>query len=307
MPNPKERGAQKFSRLPIRFEQGTVLPKPYWLKVRASREDDNTIKVRRTLTKFNLSTVCREAACPNRGECFSRGTATFLVMGDICTRRCTFCDISHGRPAPLDPSEPTRLSQAVHELGLKYVVITSVDRDDLRDGGAAHYSECIAALRNLDSSLRVEILVPDFRGRMEKALDTLSANPPDIFKHNVETVPRLYSVVRPAANYQHSLELLKKFKQRNPNVLTKSGLMLGLGETDNEVLSVLEDLRRAQVDIVTIGQYLAPTKAHFAVQRYVTPKSFDAWRQTAKNMGFSHVFCGVFVRSSYHAEEQLRI
>jgi lipoyl synthase len=251
-----------------------------------------------------MTTVCEEASCPNLAECFSHGTATFMIMGLDCTRRCSFCDVGHGRPKPLDTTEPENLAQTVHSMGLRFVVITSVDRDDLRDGGAQHFVDCIMAVRKKNPNTQVEVLVPDFRGRMDKALDILMQAPADVFNHNIETVPRLYLACRPGSDYQHSLTLLQQHKQRHPNIPTKSGIMLGLGETDDEVMQVLQDLRAHGVERLTLGQYLQPTEHHTAVARYVTPESFDTFKQKALAMGFDHVASGPLVRSSYHADKQ---
>ncbi|MGN1209260.1 MAG: lipoyl synthase [Duodenibacillus sp.] len=300
-----QRGADKVR--PLRLAPAPVQPlkKPVWLRVKALQSTPQSEHVRRVLREQGLSSVCNEAYCPNIAECFEHGTATFLIMGKICTRRCPFCDIAHGRPAPLDSTEPERLAAACRELQIRHVVVTSVDRDDLSDGGAGHFAQVIRALRRSIADIHVEILVPDFRGRMEPALEALTRTPPDVFNHNVETVPRLYRTCRPGSDYRHSLELLRAYKERNPHVLTKSGLMLGLGETDEEVEAVLADLRENRVNIVTIGQYLAPSSAHLPVREYVSPERFQAWQARALAMGFTSAFCGVFVRSSYHAAEQV--
>lgn len=282
---------------------GAPLPKPAWLRVRASVSGGAEDPLRRILSSFSLSTVCREANCPNRAECYSSGTAAFLILGEVCTRRCAFCDLASGTPKPPAADEPQRLAQAVKALGLKYVVVTSPDRDDLRDGGAGHFAAVIAELRRVVKGIEVEVLVPDFKKKEETALGILSATPPDVFNHNIETVPRLYRVARPGASYEGSLALLKAFADKNPHIPTKSGLMLGLGETDDEVVSVLEDLRAHNVARVTIGQYLAPSKAHLPVRRYVSPEEFDRWREKALAMGFEKAHAGVFVRSSYHASD----
>jgi lipoic acid synthetase len=251
-----------------------------------------------------MATVCEEAACPNLHECFSGGTATFMIMGEICTRRCPFCDVGHGKPNPLDINEPTNLANAIHEMGLKYVVITSVDRDDLRDGGAQHFADCIREARVLSPNLKVEVLVPDFRGRMEPALDILTTTPPDVFNHNMETISRLYREARPGANYEWSLKLLKEYKARNPGVKTKSGLMVGLGETKDELLRTLDDLRAHDVDMLTVGQYLQPSAAHLAIDRFVHPDEFAEYTEYAESIGFKQAACGPLVRSSYHADKQ---
>jgi lipoyl synthase len=299
-----QRGGAK-TRIPIRLEAVAALPKPDWIRVRLSYSE--TFRgVKQVLREQGLHTVCEEAACPNIGECFGKGTATFMVLGDLCTRRCPFCDVAHGRPAAPDREEPLKLARTVAQLRLKYVVITSVDRDDLRDGGAAHFAACIRAVRELSPRTRIEILTPDFRGRLEPALEALAADPPDLMNHNLETVPRLYREARPGADYRHSLELLRTFKQRNPTVLTKSGLMLGLGETDEEVLAVMQDLRDHGVDMLTIGQYLQPRAGNLPVRRYVAPEGFDALAHQAGRMGFRHAACGPLVRSSYRADEHAR-
>ncbi len=298
-----QRGTAKTARIPIKVAPAQVLAKPQWLRVQLPHSTRFRV-VKNVLREQNLHTVCEEASCPNIGECFSHGTATFMVLGDLCTRRCPFCDVAHGRPMPPDPQEPHKLAHTVAQLGLAYVVITSVDRDDLRDGGAGHFADCIRAVRLASPRTRVEILTPDFRGRIELALDILTATPPDVMNHNLETVPRLYREARPGAQYGHSLQLLLEFKQRCPRVLSKSGLMLGLGETDAEVLAVLHDLRRHQVDMLTIGQYLQPRPGNLPVLRYVSPEQFDAFAQTARDMGFMHSACGPLVRSSYRADAQ---
>ena len=299
-----ERGAKKI--LPISKlagQQTQPLPKPAWLKVRALSESSGSDPVRQVLQTYSLSTVCREAACPNRAECFSHGTATFLILGELCTRRCAFCDLAHGTPEPPPEDEPERLAQAVKALKLTYAVITSPDRDDLKDGGAGHFARVIKALRNAVSGIKVEILVPDFKKKENVALRILSETPPDVFNHNIETVPRLYRAARPGASYEGSLALLKAFAQRNPLIPTKSGLMLGLGETDEEAEGVLRDLLENGVKRVTIGQYLAPSKNHLPVRRYVSPAEFSRWQEKALAMGFQKAHAGVFVRSSYHASE----
>ena len=281
----------------------SLLRKPDWIRTRIPTGAD-VQRVRRILRERQLTTVCEEAACPNLGECFSGGTATFMIMGDICTRRCPFCDVAHGRPKPLSPDEPQQLAEAIAELRLRYVVITSVDRDDLDDGGASHFADCIHLSRKLNPGITIETLVPDFRGQLTIALDTLANEPPDILNHNLETVPRLYKTVRPGALYKHSLQLMREFAQRVPTVPTKSGLMLGLGETLEEVVEVLQDLRTHGVSMLTLGQYLQPSKAHLPVQRYVTPDAFEQLELIARNMGFMQVASGPMVRSSYHADLQ---
>lgn len=279
------------------------LRKPSWIRARIP-SGANVQRVRSILRERQLATVCEEANCPNLGECFSGGTATFMIMGDICTRRCPFCDVAHGRPRPLDKSEPLQLAEAIAELGLRYVVITSVDRDDLPDGGAAHFADCIRETRLLNPAITIETLVPDFRGQLELAVDTLASAPPDILNHNLETVPRLYKTVRPGAIYEHSLALMRRFGERLPSVPTKSGLMLGLGENEDEVVAVLRDLRAYGVSMLTLGQYLQPSKAHLPVQRFVEPAVFDALAGIARELGFTHVASGPMVRSSYHADQQ---
>jgi len=298
-----QRGAAKTRRIPIRVETSPALPKPDWIRVRIS-QSDSFREVKRVLREAHLHTVCEEASCPNIGECFGKGTATFMVLGDLCTRRCPFCDVAHGRPQPPDPQEPEHLADTVARLGLQYVVITSVDRDDLRDGGAAHFADCIRAVRSRSPATRIEVLTPDFRGRADVALDILASDPPDVMNHNLETVPRLYRQARPGADYAHSLRLLQSFKARRPGVSTKSGLMLGLGETDDEVLEVMRDLRAHGVDMLTVGQYLQPRPGNLAVERYVEPAQFEALADAARAMGFAHAACGPLVRSSYHADRQ---
>ncbi len=302
----KLRNADKVERIPVKvIATDALLRKPDWIRVRipASPEVD---RIKQILRKNGLSTVCEEANCPNLSECFSGGTATFMIMGDICTRRCPFCDVGHGKPKPLDTNEPSHLAQAIAEMRLKYVVITSVDRDDLRDGGAQHFADCIREARILSPQLQVEVLTPDFRGRMDVALDILSAEPPDVFNHNLETVPRLYRQVRPGANFEWSLQLLKQFKARNPSVLSKSGLMVGLGETKEEIFETLKIMREHDIDMLTIGQYLQPSKEHLAVARYVEPAEFEEYTQFAQAIGFKHAACGPLVRSSYHADKQAK-
>ena len=280
-----------------------MLAKPDWIRVRLSH-GPRFHDMKRVLREQRLHTVCEEASCPNIGECFGSGTATFMILGDLCTRRCPFCDVAHGRPEPPDGDEPAHLAHTVALLALKHVVITSVDRDDLRDGGAAHFAACIYAVRERSPDTRIEVLVPDFRGRLAIALDILATTPPDVLNHNLETVPRLYHEARPGADYANSLELLRAFKARRPACLTKSGLMLGLGETDDEIVDVLRDLRRHNVDMVTVGQYLQPRAGNLPVRRYVPPAAFKALEDIARRMGFAHVACGPLVRSSYHADRQ---
>ena len=301
---PRQTGKEKTARNPIKIVPlQQRLRKPEWIRVKpGSGAGYNDVK--RILRENRLHTVCEEASCPNIGECFSKGTATFMILGDICTRRCPFCDVAHGKPQPPDAGEPENLARSIGLLRLRYAVITSVDRDDLRDGGAGHFADCLAAIRASAPATRLEILVPDFRGRLETALDALSRSLPDVFNHNLETVPRLYSLARPGAEYAHSLKLLKDFKARFPQVLTKSGLMLGLGETDEEVLQVMRDLRAHDVNMLTIGQYLQPSDGHLPVLRYAPPETFAMLERAAKEMGFSHAACGPMVRSSYFADEQ---
>jgi lipoic acid synthetase len=285
--------------------QGEPLRKPEWIRVRAGGgERFNEIK--RALREAKLHTVCEEASCPNIGECFGHGTATFMIMGDLCTRRCPFCDVAHGRPQPLDAEEPRHLGETIAAMKLKYVVITSVDRDDLRDGGAGHFVDCIRAVRSFSPATRIEILTPDFRGRLDRALEILEAGPPDVMNHNLETVPRLYLQARPGSDYAHSLKLLKDFKARHPSIPTKSGLMVGLGETNEEILDVMRDLRAHDVDMLTIGQYLQPSKSHLPVLRYAHPDEFAMFGEEAKAMGFANAASGPMVRSSYHADLQAR-
>ncbi|WP_029134760.1 lipoyl synthase [Sedimenticola selenatireducens] len=303
-PETHQRGSEKLARIPVKVEPTRVMPrKPDWIRVKMpSGERVNQIK--QILRQSKLSSVCEEAACPNLGECFSHGTATFMIMGDICTRRCPFCDVAHGKPLPLDPHEPAELAEAVKAMQLRYVVVTSVDRDDLRDGGAGHFVDCITALRGSNPDTRIEILVPDFRGRIDVALEAFAETQPDVFNHNLETIPRLYRQARPGADYQGSLDLLARFKQRHPDVQTKSGLMLGLGETTDEVLTVMQDLREHQVNMLTLGQYLQPSRDHLPVDRFVTPREFDDLRRQGEAMGFANVASGPLVRSSYHADLQ---
>jgi lipoic acid synthetase len=303
-PETHQRKADKLSRIPVKvIPSEAPIRKPTWIRVRAG-DSNETLRVKRLLREQGLHTVCEEAACPNLGECFGQGTATFMIMGDICTRRCPFCDVAHGRPQPLDPLEPDRLAQAIAKLGLRYVVVTSVDRDDLRDGGGAHFAACITAIRRESPRTRIEVLVPDFRGRVDKALDALAASPPDVFNHNLETVPALYRQARPGADYQGSLELLRCFKYRHPDIPTKSGLMLGLGETRDQVLATLGDLRDHGCDMLTLGQYLQPSRDHLPVIQYVTPEEFNDYARLAHDMGFSQVASAPLVRSSYHADRQ---
>ncbi|PLX63399.1 lipoyl synthase [Sedimenticola selenatireducens] len=300
----KLRDADKVSRIPIKVVPAAApLPKPEWRRIKLP-DPAQRRRVEALVAETGLHTVCQEAACPNLAECFHHGTATFMIMGDICTRRCPFCDVAHGRPLALDQDEPARLAGAVRKMRLRYVVITSVDRDDLMDGGAGHYAACIQAVRAANPGIKVEILVPDFRGRMEQALEMLGATPPDVLNHNLETVPRLYKSVRPGADYQWSLDLLQRFKQDNPGIPTKSGLMLGLGETLEEIRQVMQDLRLHGCELLTLGQYLQPSPHHLPVSRYVTPAEFEQLKTFGESLGFSHVASGPFVRSSYHADIQ---
>ena len=298
------RGAEKLARIPVKIEPATVLlRKPEWIRIRLPASSA-VGALKEKLRRNKLVTVCEEAACPNLPECFSQGTATFMIMGDKCTRRCSFCEVAHGRPDPLDPEEPERLAATIAEMGLRYVVLTSVDRDDLRDGGASHFAACLIAIRACNPSIQIETLVPDYRGRLSAALDETAKALPDVFNHNIETVPRLYRQVRPGSDYLHSLQLLQQFNLRFEGIPTKSGLMLGLGETDEEILAVLADLRAHAVDRVTLGQYLQPSPHHLPVVRYVTPAVFAELGRTAEAMGFNHVASGPLVRSSYHADRQ---
>ena len=300
----KLRGADKVRRIPVKVIPTTeLLTKPDWIRVKIPASSKiNHIKQK--LREHKLASVCEEASCPNLGECFSNGTATFMIMGDICTRRCPFCDVAHGKPKPLYENEPTELAAAISEMGLSYVVITSVDRDDLKDSGAQHFANCISETRRLNPEIKVEVLVPDFRGRMEIALDILKDSPPDVFNHNLETVPRLYKQARPGADYAWSLELLKRYKALKPEVTTKSGLMLGLGETLDEVKQVMVDLYEHNIDMVTLGQYLQPSRDHLKVERFVHPDEFEELRVYGESLGFKHVASGPLVRSSYHADKQ---
>jgi lipoic acid synthetase len=299
-----EKGRAKTARIPIKVVPQERLRKPEWIRVKAGSGNTRFEEIKQRLRENKLHTVCEEASCPNIGECFGKGTATFMILGDLCTRRCPFCDVAHGRPQAPDAGEPGHLAQTIAALALDYVVITSVDRDDLRDGGAQHFADCIRAVREQSPRTRIEVLVPDFRGRLELALEILSAGPPDVMNHNLETVPRLYRQARPGSDYLHSLRLLQEFKLRRPGIPTKSGLMLGLGETDAEILGVMRDLRAHGVDMLTIGQYLQPTEHHLPVLRYVHPDGFAAFEQAAREMGFLHAAIGPMVRSSYHADRQ---
>jgi len=303
-PLAKQKAAAKLSRIPVKVEQAEVLKKPEWIRVKAGSPTTRFYEIKDILRSNKLVTVCEEASCPNIGECFGKGTATFMIMGDKCTRRCPFCDVGHGSPDPLDTQEPENLAQTIAKLKLNYVVITSVDRDDLRDGGADHYVQCISRTRELSPQTQIEVLVPDFRGRLDKALDILAGGLPDVMNHNLETVPRLYKEARPGADYAHSLKLLKDFKARFPKIPTKSGLMVGLGETDEEILEVMRDMRAHDIDMLTIGQYLAPSNSHLPVRRYVHPDTFKMFEAKAYEMGFTHAAVGAMVRSSYHADQQ---
>ncbi len=298
-----QRGFAKTARIPVKIVPEPVARKPAWIRAR-SPNSPRFFEIKQILREHGLHTVCEEASCPNIGECFSHGTATFMILGEVCTRRCPFCDVAHGRPSPPDPEEPEHLAQTIAAMGLRYVVITSVDRDDLRDGGAQHFVDCIRAVRQASPGTKIEILVPDFRGRLELALDVLSTAVPDVMNHNLETVPRLYRAARPGADYDHSLKLLADFKARHSQVPTKSGLMVGLGETDEEILAVMADLRRHGVDMLTLGQYLQPSRHHLPVRRFVPPEAFRAFERAAREMGFSNAACGPMVRSSYHADLQ---
>ena len=301
----RERGTkEKGARKTIRIAPSAPLPKPAWIRVRAPSADSRFHEVKEILRRQKLHTVCEEASCPNIAECFGKGTATFMILGDICTRRCPFCDVAHGRPFAPDAEEPAHLADTIARLGLGYVVITSVDRDDLKDGGAGHFVDCIRAVRAASPATTIEILVPDFRGRHELALEILGAAPADVLNHNLETVPRLYRKARPGGDYVHSLKLLQAFKRLNPAVPTKSGLMVGLGESDDEILQVMRDLRSHDVDMLTIGQYLQPSPHHLPVERYVDPGIFKAFEAEAAAMGFKHAAVGAMVRSSYHADRQ---
>jgi lipoic acid synthetase len=300
----KQKAAAKLSRIPVKVEQAEVLRKPEWIRVKAGSPSTRFYEIKQILRESHLNTVCEEASCPNIGECFGKGTATFMIMGDKCTRRCPFCDVGHGRPDPLDANEPHSLARTIARLKLKYVVITSVDRDDLRDGGAGHFVDCIRATRELSPGTTIEVLVPDFRGRDDRALEILKAAPPDVMNHNLETIPRLYREARPGSDYAFSLNLLKKFKALHPHVPTKSGLMVGLGETDEEILQVMRDMREHHIEMLTIGQYLAPSTSHLPVRRYVHPDTFRMFEAKAREMGFSHAAVGAMVRSSYHADQQ---
>jgi lipoic acid synthetase len=297
------RGESKVSRIPIKVVPSEPKRKPAWIRAKAPVTPE-VVRLKALLREHDLHTICEEAACPNLGECFTHGTATFLIMGQICTRRCPFCDVAHGKPDPLDENEPAHLAKTIAAMQLKHVVVTSVDRDDLRDGGAAHFKACIEEIRAQSPETNIEVLVPDFRGRMNVALEVLADSPPDIFNHNLESIPRLYKAVRPGSDYQWSLDLIKNFQEQHPEVPTKSGLMLGLGETMDEIKQVMQDLRDHGCRMLTLGQYLQPSRHHLAVERFVTPAEFDALAVVAKEMGFEHVASGPMVRSSYHADLQ---
>ena len=300
----KQRGADKVARIPIKVAStAKVLPKPPWIRIKI-QNSDAVNQLKQVIKDNNLHTVCEEASCPNLNECYGHGTATFMILGELCTRRCPFCDVAHGRPQPPDQDEPQKLAETIQTMQLQYVVITSVDRDDLRDGGADHFQQCIACVRALNPDITIEVLVPDFRGRMDRALSVITLNPPDVFNHNLETVPRLYKQARPGADYAWSLKLLQEFKRMHADIPTKSGLMLGLGEEFEEVVEVMRDLRAHDCDMLTLGQYLAPSGHHLPVVRYVTPAEFDQLREQALKLGFSNVASGPMVRSSYHADQQ---
>jgi lipoic acid synthetase len=307
MTEDRQKGEAKTARIPVKVvRREAPLKKPSWIRVK-SPSSETFYRVKRLLREQKLHTVCEEASCPNIGECFGHGTATFMILGDLCTRRCPFCDVAHGRPLPPDPDEPVHLAQSVAALGLNYVVITSVDRDDLRDGGAGHFADCIRAVRGRSPATRIEVLVPDFRGRLEPALEALGACLPDVMNHNLETVPRLYRRCRPGADYVHSLKLLQEFGRRYPGIPTKSGLMVGLGETDEEIIGVMRELRAHGVQMLTIGQYLQPSAGHLPVERYAPPDTFAMFEREARELGFAHAACGPMVRSSYHADQQAHL
>ncbi len=308
-PGVKLRDGDKMALIPVKFmpdPSEEILRKPDWMRIKLPPSSQKIEHIKSTLRKNKLHSVCEEASCPNLAECFNHGTATFMIMGAICTRRCPFCDVAHGRPLALDPDEPQKLALTIKEMGLKYVVITSVDRDDLRDGGAQHFADCIKQIREHSPQTRIEILTPDFRGRMEQALEVFRETPPDVFNHNLETAPRMYQVARPGADYKWSLELLRRIKEMHPHVPTKSGVMMGLGETNEEIVQVLTDLREHGVNMLTLGQYLQPSRHHLPVKRYVPPAEFDELKDVAMALGFSHAACGPFVRSSYHADLQAK-
>lgn len=306
-PGVKLRDAEKMALIPVKVlptEPTEMLRKPSWLKITLPKSSERIDEIKGALRKHGLHSVCEEASCPNLSECFNHGTATFMILGAICTRRCPFCDVAHGRPLPPNAEEPEKLALTIKDMKLKYVVITSVDRDDLRDGGAQHFADSISAIRRENPNIKIEVLVPDFRGRMDTALQILTQTPPDVFNHNLETAPRLYKLARPGADYKWSLELLRRYKELHPEVSTKSGLMVGLGETTEEIIEVMKDLRAHNVDMLTVGQYLQPSKHHLPVKRYVSPEEFDEINRIAYELGFKHAACGPFVRSSYHADRQ---
>ncbi|MDF7667765.1 lipoyl synthase [Orbaceae bacterium ESL0727] len=301
----KYRDADKTRLIPtVTIEEKAPLPKPEWMRIKLSAHSENISHIKNTLRKHGLHSVCEEASCPNLAECFNHGTATFMILGDICTRRCPFCDVAHGRPLPPDREEPEKLAKTIAEMRLRYVVITSVDRDDLKDGGASHFAACTREIRALNPNIKIETLTPDFRGCIDEAVNVLTENPPDVFNHNLENIPRLYKKIRPGANYAGSLKLLAAFKEKHPEIPTKSGLMVGLGETNAELIQVLTDLRTHGVTMLTLGQYLQPSPYHLPVERYVSPQEFAELKQIALDMGFTHAACGPFVRSSYHADLQ---
>lgn len=303
-PGVKLRGAEKLARIPIKIEETEQpLRKPDWIRIKIPATN-KIAELKKSFRENRLHTVCEEAACPNLPECFSKGTATFMIMGDVCTRRCAFCDVGYGRPNALDQDEPIKLADTIHDMQLKYIVITSVDRDDLLDGGANHFVQCMQKVRAKNPHIKIEVLVPDFRGRMDVAIDILATEPPEVFNHNLETVPRLYKAVRPGSDYTGSLQLIQKFKEKVPGVPTKSGLMLGMGETFDELIEVMKDLRTYQCDRLTLGQYLQPSRHHYPVKRYVTPKEFNELGEIGRTLGFNHVASGPLVRSSYHADKQ---
>jgi len=300
----KLRAEDKLARIPVKVVPlVTPLKKPDWIRVKLPT-GDRFNQVKELLREHKLHTVCEEASCPNIGECFSKGTATFMIMGDICTRRCPFCDVAHGRPNPLNPEEPAEVANSVKILNLSYVVITSVDRDDLRDGGAGHFASCVKEINQVMPQTQIEILVPDFRGRLEVALELLATQPPHVLNHNLETVPRLYKAMRPGSDYQHSLKLLQEFKKMRPEVTTKSGIMVGIGEMDEEIFELMDDMRKHDIEMITIGQYLQPSLHHAPVLRYVTPEQFKKFEDYAYSIGFKHAAVGALVRSSYHADSQ---
>ncbi|HGJ5875665.1 MAG TPA: lipoyl synthase [Arsenophonus sp.] len=305
----KYRDADKIALIPVKTvttDHIGILPKPEWMKIKLPADSSRIKEIKNAMRKNGLHSVCEEASCPNLTECFNHGTATFMILGAICTRRCPFCDVAHGRPNAPDPNEPVKLANTIKDMGLKYVVITSVDRDDLRDGGAQHFADSITAIREKNPNIKIETLVPDFRGRMDHALTILTTAPPDVFNHNLENVPRIYRQVRPGANYEWSLKLLAKFKEMHPAIPTKSGLIVGLGETNEEIVDVMRDLRRHGVTMLTLGQYLQPSRYHLSVKRYVSLKEFEEMKKEAIAMGFTHAACGPLVRSSYHADLQAK-